>query len=136
MKKCELVLLCSMAFACLAAETAMSADTQLIQRGKATFEYWCTPCHGMGRGSRSALLPGTYALQIKYKGTVPALLEDRKDLPAEVLKVFVRRGTWSMPGFRKTEISDDEIVAIAAYLQESSQTPRGVMSNGLHEEGR
>ena len=37
------------------------------------------------------------------------------------MRTFVRRGTWSMPPFRKTEITDDEIEAVAAYLAESSK---------------
>lgn len=96
----------------------------LVEQGKKTYERWCTPCHGPGPGSRGPLLPGTYGLQIKYKGSQPALLEDRSDLPEPVLRVFIRRGVWSMPGFRKTEISDSEIAAIAAYLKESSKKPR------------
>ncbi len=60
---------------------------------------------------------GTEALHFKYRnGEKPPTLEDRTDLPYEVLNVFVRHGTASMPGFRTTELSDAEIKAIAAYL--------------------
>jgi hypothetical protein len=67
------------------------------------------------------MLPGTDALRIKYQGSLPPALEDRSDLTAEVLKTYVRMGSWSMPPFRKTELADAEIVDIAAYLAESSR---------------
>jgi mono/diheme cytochrome c family protein len=62
------------------------------------------------------VLPGTAALQLKYQGALPALLEARTDLTVEALKTYVRRGSWSMPPFRKTELTDAEIRDIAAYL--------------------
>ncbi len=71
-----------------------------------------------------AMLPGTDALRIKYKGAVPpvpALLEQRTDLTAPVLKVFLRHGSFSMPPFRPTELTDAEIGDIAAYLAVSSK---------------
>lgn len=106
-------------------------DGAQVEKGRETFTNWCAPCHGTGKGIEyQALKPGTLALQRKYRGTVPAALEDRSDLPFAVLKVFVRQGVWSMPGFRKTEISDDEIAAIASYLAESSKTPRGPLATG------
>jgi mono/diheme cytochrome c family protein len=53
---------------------------------------------------------------LKYKGEKPGLLEERSDLPAEVIRTFVRSGIASMPPFRKTELTDEDIDAIAAYL--------------------
>jgi mono/diheme cytochrome c family protein len=67
------------------------------------------------------MLPGTDALRIKYKGELPALIERRTDLTAPVLKVFVRRGSWSMPPFRPTELTDDEIADIAAYIEQTAR---------------
>jgi mono/diheme cytochrome c family protein len=49
------------------------------------------------------------------------LLEERTDLTAPVLKVFVRNGSFSMPPFRPTELTDAEIADIAAYLAVSSK---------------
>ncbi len=100
------------------AVTAVKAqDTSAVQRGNTKFQRTCAPCHGPGPGNDGeAMLPGTAALQLKYKGTVPPLLEARTGLTADVLKGFVRRGSWSMPPFRKTELSDAEINDIAAYL--------------------
>lgn len=102
---------------------ARSEDAAAIIAGKSVFQVRCAPCHGAARGGDPSrnMLPGTDALRIKYQGKVPALLEQRTDLPAAVLRVFVRRGSWSMPPFRKTEISDSDIDDIAAYLAESSR---------------
>ena len=92
-------------------------DTSAVQRGNLKFQRTCAPCHGAGPGSDGrAALPGTVALQLKYQGSLPALLEARTDLTADILKTYVRRGSWSMPPFRKTELTDGEIRDIAAYL--------------------
>jgi mono/diheme cytochrome c family protein len=66
------------------------------------------------------MLPGTDALRIKYQGSLPALLEQRTDLNADAIRTFVRRGTWSMPPFRPTEVTESDIQDIAAYLRQSS----------------
>jgi (+)-pinoresinol hydroxylase len=102
--------------------TAQGADP--AARGKAVFVRSCEPCHGTaeGAGGRKQL-PGTNALQIKYQGRVPAALEQRSDLPMPVLKQYLRDGSWSMPPFRKSELSDADIADIAAYLAASSKVP-------------
>lgn len=103
-------------------EHAAAQDRAAIERGKAKFEYLCEPCHGSGVGDDGrAMLPGTDALRIKYGGALPALLTERGDLTFEAIRVFVRRGVFSMPPFRQTEITDAEIRDIAAYIAESSQ---------------
>jgi mono/diheme cytochrome c family protein len=104
---------------------ASLAQQSAVQRGDAKFQHSCAPCHGAGVGDDGhAMLPGTDALRIKYRGAVPAvpaLLEERTDLTAPVLKVFVRNGSFSMPPFRPTELTDAEIADIAAYLAVSSK---------------
>jgi mono/diheme cytochrome c family protein len=93
-----------------------------IERGKQVFAHWCAPCHGEGRGDDGApMLPGTHALTLKYRGQKPGLLEERTDLPPELLKAFVRTGVASMPPFRKTEITDEDLEAIAAYLAATAE---------------
>jgi mono/diheme cytochrome c family protein len=97
------------------------ASAQEAARGQAKFEHSCAPCHGDGVGDDGrAMLPGTDALRIKYNGSLPALLEKRTDLNAEAIRTFVRRGTWSMPPFRPTEVTERDIQDIAAYLRQSS----------------
>ena len=90
---------------------AQSPPDAKLKSGKEVYQYWCWNCHGTGSGK-----PGTIALQTKYKGTRPADLEQRMDLIPAVTKAFVRNGISIMPRFRKTEISDADLDALAAYL--------------------
>jgi (+)-pinoresinol hydroxylase len=109
---------------CIAIVCSASAQDEAADRGKAKYEHSCAPCHGRGLGDDGrAMLPGTAALQIKYRGALPPALEDRSDLTYEVVRVFVRNGSWSMPPFRPTELTDDEIRDIAAYLALASRAP-------------
>ena len=99
--------------AALAAAGGASAkdDPALVAHGHDVFQYWCATCHGAGPGH-----PGTAALQAKYQGAKPALLEERRDLTPDQVRYFVRHGVSIMPFFRKTEISDPDLDAIGAYL--------------------
>lgn len=101
---------------------AQAQGRDAVRRGEAKFEYMCAPCHGPGIGDDGrAMLPGTDALRLKYRGALPALLTERSDLTYESIRTFVRRGVFSMPPFRPTEITDDEIRDIAAYIADSSK---------------
>jgi len=105
----------------LAGGVATAQDAGSVERGRAKFEHTCAPCHADGIGDDGrAMLPGTDALRIKYQGTLPALIEKRTDLNADAIRTFVRRGTWSMPPFRPTEVTERDIQDIAAYLRQSS----------------
>jgi mono/diheme cytochrome c family protein len=96
---------------------AFGADEATLQKGEKVFDYWCATCHGPGN------LPGTIALQAKYKGAKPALLSERTDLIPPVTKTFVRKGVSIMPFFRKTEISDADLDALAAYIARNNKAP-------------
>ncbi len=80
-------------------------------RGWVQFQRDCSVCHGNGPAK-----PGTRALRTKYQGKLPALLEQRTDLTEVYIKYIVRHGISVMPPFRKTEVSDEDLDAIAAYL--------------------
>ena len=82
------------------------------ERGAAVFNNWCSACHS--RGPQNA--PGTASLQNKYQGSVPAALQDRRDLTPDLVKFFVRNGVAMMAPLRKTEVSDVDLGALAAYL--------------------
>jgi mono/diheme cytochrome c family protein len=82
------------------------------ERGAAVFNNWCSACHS--RGPQNA--PGTASLQNKYQGSVPAALQDRRDLTPDLVKFFVRNGVAMMAPLRKTEVSDVDLDALAAYL--------------------
>jgi mono/diheme cytochrome c family protein len=83
-----------------------------LERGAAVFNNWCSACHS--RGPQNA--PGTSSLQFKYQGSLPAALEDRTDLTADQVKFYVRNGVAMMAPFRKTEVGDADLEALAAYL--------------------
>jgi mono/diheme cytochrome c family protein len=77
--------------------------------GQAVYEKWCLPCHRAGQ-------VGSVQLQQRYKGAIPAVLTERTDLQPALISVLVRKGGQVMPIFRKTEISDVELEALATYL--------------------
>lgn len=92
-----------------AAQAFAAPDESQIERGHRVYQKWCYPCHGPGTDK-----PGTASLAAR--GQKPAVLEDRTDLTPAAIKTFVRHGVLYMPTFRKTEISDADLDAIAAYL--------------------
>jgi mono/diheme cytochrome c family protein len=109
-------------FALCPASWANAQNPPNIAEGHAVFEHTCAPCHGAGPGNdglkaRSAVI----AIEIKYKGEKPGLIEHRTDLPYPVLKAFVRFGAAAMAPFRPTEVTDQQIADIAAYLQSTAQ---------------
>ena len=96
----------------------------LVRRGKEVFDARCRACHGafpqgrsQGNDALAQQVPGTYALELRYKGKLPARLEERTDLTAEAVAAFVRHGGGGfMPPFRPTEVSDEDLKALGAYL--------------------
>ena len=84
--------------------------------GRAVYTKWCAPCHDPG-----IMHPGTNALTVKYQGVKPGVLLEWKDLRPETVKQVVRHGISVMPQFRKTEISDADLDALAKFL--SRNTP-------------
>jgi len=109
----------SVGFASLAIALGCSAPVDAqdsVARGNEVFQNWCAPCHAPG-----ARHPGTQALESLYKGAKPAALEQRTDLLPELTRAFVRTGVSVMPPFRKTEISDADLAALAAYLAPKRQ---------------
>jgi (+)-pinoresinol hydroxylase len=110
--------------ACLLAAITLSFATQAfaapppddaqIERGHKVYQKWCYPCHGPGADK-----PGTASLAAR--GQKPAVLEERTDLTAPMIKTFVRHGVLFMPTFRKTEISDADLAAISAYLTKNNK---------------
>jgi mono/diheme cytochrome c family protein len=78
--------------------------------GGKIFDKWCSDCHSPVGG------PGSVALQRRYQGSLPAVLEQRTDLRPEFVTRAVRQGVSFMPSFRKTEISDTDLALLVAYL--------------------
>lgn len=87
------------------------AQDRLIERGEKVYDDWCAICHAAGEAA-------TRFLNERYQGAIPAELSQRTNLPAELITLRVR--TWGaprMPPFRQTEVSDDDLDAVIAYLQ-------------------
>jgi len=105
------VLVIALTWLVLLPSATYAQSNAALQRGNETYQYWCATCHGRGPGN-----PGTTALTAKYKSALPGVMEDRTDLTPQAVRFAVRRGTSIMPFFRKTEISDADLDAIAQYL--------------------
>jgi mono/diheme cytochrome c family protein len=102
----------ALAFAAVAfASSAVAQDAATVEQGRQVFQLWCAPCHAPGPRH-----PGTQALDALYKGAKPGALEQRTDLVPTLTQTFVRSGVSVMPPFRKTEIGDADLAALAAYL--------------------
>ena len=97
--------------------TSASAFAQVPDAvaGKRVFENWCAACHAAGPKH-----PGTGALQALYKGEKPAPLEQRLNLSPDFIAAFVRQGVSIMPFFRKTEVSDKDLLDLSTYLSPSA----------------
>jgi (+)-pinoresinol hydroxylase len=96
------------------------ADAVPQQRaaGRLVYERWCAACHDPG-----IMHPGTHALMVKYPGGQRAsgVISEWTDLPATYVSYMVRHGMSVMPPFRKTEITDAELGALAAYLSRNTK---------------
>jgi len=96
------------------------------RRGQEVFEQRCAACHGailkdMIGPPYMPPMAGTQALAARFKGEKPAELEQRTDLAAAFVEAIVRNGLNSMPFFRPTEVSDDDLIALGAYLSRKHQ---------------
>ena len=96
---------------------ALAADPSRAA-GAAIYGKWCSDCHSTAGG------PGSMALERKYHGQLPAILNQRTDLSADYVSQVVRHGVSFMPSFRKTEISNTELAQLGAYLTPPPQQPR------------
>jgi len=108
---CTLVLALVASGLSFAANGVSTQSSSLPTQGKAVFDKWCAMCH-----AATDRMPGTASLQAKYSGSLPAALEERKDMTPEFVRHFVRNGVMIMPAFRKTEINDAELDALSSYL--------------------
>ena len=97
----------------------VDAATPAPASGEAVYTHWCAPCHAPGPGH-----PGTESLQLKYAGKEPAVLLERKDLTPQIVATFVRQGVLLMAPFRKTEITDAELAALATYIADYHKAHR------------
>lgn len=97
---------------------ASAAD---IEHGKEVFERWCAGCHEALPGSGYDPPAGTYTLQQRYQGALPAELEKRTDLQAAYIRTLVRKGINVMPSLRKTEVTDKDLEEVIAYITRNNK---------------
>ncbi|MEO6339989.1 MAG: cytochrome c [Caulobacteraceae bacterium] len=102
--------------AALAMLLAGSAQAQTLterqSHGKALFDGTCGYCHG-ARGHATVLLR-------RRLGEASAVIAERNNLTPAYIKVAVRHGVMSMPWYRRSELSDDDLAAITDYLTRSN----------------
>lgn len=92
--------------------TSVQADDDIIAKGEEIFLARCEYCHGGG-----PYRPGTIALGRRYEEVgIPGPLAERTNLTPELIELFVRTDTPSMAPVRKTEINDEELGWLVAYL--------------------
>ena len=84
--------------------------------GRLVYERWCAACHDPGIEH-----PGTNALTTKYQGVKSGVILEWNDLQPEFVRHLVRTGMSVMPHFRKTEIADAELDALASYLSRNTK---------------
>ncbi len=87
------------------------AQESAVESGARIFEDKCLYCHGDGIQKG-----GTFVLQARYQGALPALLSERTNLTPEYIRTVVRTWTNGMAPFRPAEITDAELDTLIAYL--------------------
>ena len=94
----------------MAANTTTAQESSVSQ-GEVVYMARCEYCHGDGPQKG-----GTMMLQRRYQGSRPAVLHQRTDLVAEYVRAIVRTNTPGMTPIRITEVSEQELDALIAYL--------------------
>lgn len=88
-------------------------DSQTLDSGADIYQYWCAGCHLPGK-------PGSVALMVIHEEPFPSDLSG-KGLDADYVKYLVRNGQAAMPHFRKTQISEFQLDALATYLAKTAE---------------
>ncbi len=95
-----------------ASETAPDGIDQRPRSGEKSWALFCEGCHKPGPEA-----PGTRVLAARL-GWDKAPLKGRQDLDPAYVKQVVRRGLLEMAPLRPTDITDEELDALIAYLRE------------------
>jgi len=99
------------ALACVIVQEPAVAQNSQVAQGREVYMARCEFCHGEGLQKG-----GTMALQGRYQGSVPAVLHQRTNLTAEYIRVVVRTNTNGMAPVRITEVNEQQLDALIAYL--------------------
>lgn len=95
-----------------AAEEAVDGIDTRPRSGEKSWALFCEGCHMPGPEG-----PGTRVLAARL-GWDKAPLKGRQDLDPAYVKHVVRRGLIEMAPLRPTDITDEELDALIAYLRE------------------
>lgn len=79
--------------------------------GQAVFKRHCSPCHAPGIEH-----PGTLQMSVT-RGESKAVLERRRDLSADYMRQVVRQGLKTMPAFKPTTLTNEELEELTDYLK-------------------
>jgi len=99
-----ITLLCTLPFAATAQESTLEA-------GERIYMARCEYCHGEGPQKG-----GTMMLHRRYGDSKPAVLHMRTDLLPDYIRNIVRTNTPGMTPVRITEVSEQELDALIAFL--------------------
>lgn len=93
-----------------------AAQDSALELGERIYVDKCEYCHGDG-----VQKGGTFVLEARYEGAVPAVLTERTNLTPEYIEAVLRTWTNGMAPFRPTEISDSELEALVAFLTRNNE---------------
>lgn len=91
--------------------SAAPGQEALVAQGQEVYFARCEYCHGPGPQKG-----GTMTLQLRYQGAVPGVLAERTNLTPEYIRAVVRTATPGMTPIRITEVSEQDLEAVIAYL--------------------
>ena len=104
------------AAACAVAQESGGDRDAVVAQGREVYLARCEYCHGEGLQKG-----GTMALQGRYQGAVPAILDRRTNLAAEYIRTVVRTNTNGMAPVRITEVDQQQLDALIAYLTRNNE---------------
>ena len=87
------------------------AQEDVIAQGEEIYMARCDYCHGEVPQKGGAMFLGQ-----RYQGSKPAILHDRTDLVPEFIRAIVRTNTPGMTPVRITEVNEQGLDALIAYL--------------------
>ncbi len=108
--------------AAVAPDSGTAEKTVDLKRGEATYELYCSGCHNPGEGHA-----GTMKLKL-LKGEENSVILARPDLSADYIRYVVRDGLMEMAPFRPTDINDQDLDSLIAYIQSESSTTNSAPS--------
>lgn len=87
---------------------ALAPAAHAAEPGAEAFRQRCGVCHAAGG-------MGALALGAR-RGPDKAILQERRDLAADYIRLAARRGIGSMPPINRVEVTDAQLEAIVGYL--------------------